>query len=261
MKRAGATAGIVGLIATVTMLTGAPAVPLAAKPASPAPPVARAGTTYHYATAVPQTLTTKATGAAATFTVHHPKQVRSGSHSLAEIAVAAPNLNFTYVEAGWTVESGQPTRLFVFWWRNGKPHCYNFGCGFVDRGKGLRPGVALKAGSTIRLAWKHKSGKWWLFVNGKQSGFYPDRLWDGKFTGTKWFQVFGEVAHGSGHALCEDMGNGKLPSNTTSAKVTEVRFFNGAPVQLSTSTTDSGNNYRLRITSKTSFRYGGPGDC
>jgi hypothetical protein len=257
----GAAVGIAGLIGTLTTLAGPPVVPLAGLPsAQPAPPAARAAATYHYAEAVPQALTTAATGAAATFTVHHPKQVGGGSHSLAEIAVAPASGVFTYVEAGWTVEPGQKTRLFVFWWRNGNPHCYDFGCGFVDRGQGLRPGTALKAGSTIRLAWKHKDAKWWLFVNGKQSGFYPDRLWEGTFTKTKWFQVFGEVAHGSGR-LCEDMGNGKLPGDATSAKITEVQYLDGPPVQLSAGTTDAANNYRLKVTSANSFRYGGPGNC
>ena len=150
--------------------------------------------------------------------------------------------------------------MFVFWWRNGTPHCYNFGCGFVDRGRGLRPGSVLKPGSKIRLAWKHRDAKWFLFVNGRQSGFYPDRLWRGTFTGTKWFQVFGEVADGGGR-LCEDMGNGKLPGNPRSAKVTDVAYLGGPAVRLSAGHTDPRNHYRLKITSSNSFRYGGPGNC
>jgi hypothetical protein len=260
MTRTGVAVGIAGLVGTMTILMGAPAVPLAAQQ-PPSPPAARASATYHYAAATPQVLTTKATGAVATFTVHHPAQVRAGDHSLAEIAVAPNSTQFTYVEAGWTVEPGQKTRLFVFWWRNGNPHCYNFGCGFVDRGRGLRPGSALKAGTRIRLAWKHRDAKWWLFVDGRQSGYYPDRLWKGTFTGTKWFQVFGEVAHGGGHPLCEDMGNGKLPSNPLSAKITELAYLGGPAVKLSAGLTDPGNNYRLKLTSANSFRYGGPGNC
>ena len=217
MKRTGKAAGIAGRGRNVdaaggrarrTSRRGAGAAG-AARTASPSGRAAAA--TYHYAEATPQRLRTKRTGAVATFTVHHPRQVRRGSHSLVELAVAPNSVTRTYVEAGWIVTPGRKTRLFVFWWRNGTPHCYNFGCGFVDRGKGLRPGSVLKPGSKIRLAWKHRDAKWFLIVNGRQSGFYPDRLWRGTFTGTKWFQVFGEVADGGGR-LCEDMGNGRLPT-------------------------------------------------
>jgi len=263
MRRTGTIAGVAGLVATLTLLTGTPAVPLAAGPVPPTPPggrAAAAATTYHYAEATPQRLMTKRTGAVATFTVHHPRQVGRGSHSLAELAVAPNSVTRSFVETGWIVDPGRRTRLFVFWWRNGKPHCYNFGCGFVDRGRGLRPGSALRAGTSIRLAWKHRNAKWFLFVNGRQSGFYPDRLWRGTFTGTKWFQVFGEIADGGGR-LCEDMGNGRRPVNPRSAKISDVAYLGGPAVRLSPGHTDGPNHYRLKITSSNSFRYGGPGNC
>ena len=260
MRRTGTAAAIAGLIAVSTVLAGAPAVPLVAGPVPPAPPTGRAAAaTYHYAEAIPQRLRTKRTGAVATFTVHHPRQVGSGSHSLAELAVAPNAETRSYVEAGWIVSPGRRTRLFIFWWRNGKPHCYNFGCGFVDRGRGMRPGTALRVGSSIRLAWKHRNAKWFLFVNGKQSGFYPDRLWGGTFTGTKWFQVFGEIADGV--VGVKGTPGATIPVNPRSAKVTDVAYVDGPPVRLSVGHTTPRNNYRVKMTSSNSFRYGGPGRC
>ena len=57
------------------------------------------------------------------------------------------------------------------------------------------------------------------------------------------------------------MGNGKLPTNPASARVTDVAYVDGPAVTLSAGHTDARNHYRLRITSANSFRYGGPGNC
>jgi Neprosin len=205
------------------------------------------------------------TNLAATFTVHHPAQVVNNSkradHSLGEMAVRAPNLKFTYVEAGW-LQSGTKTKpqLFVFWWSNGNAHCYNFGCGFVRAGTGIRPGSTLSPGTHIRLSWSHHDQKWWLSVNGKTSGYYPDKLWDGKFTRAEGVQIFGEVAIRKGHPGCDDMGNGRWPSSPKAAKVFDVTYGSGT-VALSKGNVTAPNRYDLILTGNGSFRYGGPGDC
>lgn len=202
---------------------------------------------------------------AATFTVHHPAQVvntpKRADHSLAEMAVRAPHPDFTYVEAGW-LQSGTKTKpqLFVFWWRNGNGHCYNFGCGFVRAGHGIRPGSTLSPGTKIRLQWSHHNHKWWLSVNGKTSGYYPDKLWDGKFTKAEGVQIFGEVAARKGFRACDDMGNGRRASNPKSAKVFDVSYNKGT-VALSKGTLTAPKRYGLTLTGNGSFRYGGPGVC
>jgi len=253
-------------------MVAALAAPLTTSPPPPAPPgqpgastwyQARSSTAYEYkyAAARTQTLRYAARGGSATFTVHHPSQVSTGDHSLVELAVPAPNLYFSYIEAGWVVAPGEPTRLFVFWWRNGEGHCYDFGCGFVSRGPGLKPGDRLTVGSKIRLTWAHRNHRWWLVVNGRRSGFYPDRLWDGRFTRTTWFQVFGEIAHRTDHSLCEDMGTGRTPSENGSGWVGKVSFVDGPNVHLDEMVADTADNYGLTLRSQNSLRYGGPGHC
>jgi hypothetical protein len=225
-----------------------------------------AGFTYYYAEAF-QSFSAGAfrSHLAATFTVHHPAQVvnspKRTDHSLAEIAVRAPHLKFTYVEAGWR-QAGTKTKpqLFVFWWRHGHAQCYNFGCGFVRAGHGLRPGRPLNPGVRIRLSWRHHNHKWWLAVNGKTSGYYPDKLWHGNFTRAKRVQLFGEVAVKKGFRGCDDMGNGRWPKNAKSAKVFNIDYDRGM-VALHKGTVTAPKRYRLTLTSKSSFRYGGPSIC
>jgi len=270
MAFSGALAAFAGLsMITTGVLTLA--APLNSSAPPPTPPTHAAGdratyrsssdTTYKYAAVGTQSLLHAARGGSATFTVHHPRQVWSGDHSLAEIAVRAPGRQFNYVEAGWIVTPGEPTRLFIFWWRDGQGHCYNFGCGFVSKGPGLQPGTRLTLGSKLRLTWSHRNHRWWLVVNGRRSGYYPDRLWDGTFTGTKWFQVFGEIAHQPDQSLCDDMGTGRTPWVPGSGWAGRVSFVDGPNVHLSREVAAPADNYGLRLTSQNSIRYGGPGRC
>ncbi|MGH3498557.1 MAG: neprosin family prolyl endopeptidase [Nocardioidaceae bacterium] len=203
---------------------------------------------------------------AASFTVHHPRQVPIGStrndHSLVEMAVRAPNQHFSYIEAGWIVNGGNHApQLFVFWWRNGQPHCYNFGCGFHRAGTGIRPGATLHTGSVIRLGWVHARHAWWLRVNGRISGYYPDRKWNGTFTRAGSVQIFGEVATNRGIRVCDDMGNGRFARSPRAAQVFQVAYTGGPPVRLRRGNVNAPRLYTLRRNSHHSFRYGGPGQC
>lgn len=210
----------------------------------------------------------KPKGLTAKFTVHKPKQVkwRRGDHSLAEVAIARPGSNPkrpSYIEAGWVRGNGhRKTRLFVFWWGlKGKPHCYNLKCkGFVRKGKGKRPGAVLKPGSKIKLSWKHKRNRWNLYVNGKRSGYYPDRLWKNRFDSIGWAQLFGEVAHGGGRGRCADMGNGKRARKHKGARVWDIKLH-GTDRKANFSKWGAGNGYKFKRVSRKAFRYGGPGPC
>lgn len=243
----------------VALLAVPPGVAAASDSDGRADPGRRAAWVYSYSEAYSQYAT--ANGAGARFSVHKPKQIpRGGDHSLAEIAIR-PGDSGHIIEAGWTVEAGRGVRLFVFWWKNDNPRCYNFGCGFVDRGPGIRPGTRLKPGTSIDLAWRHTNGKWWLIVNGKRSGFYRDRQWNGQFEKAGLIQVFGEVVHRRGERLCHDMGNGLPASNRRAARISDVRFLGGPDVQLTRGRVDRHNRYTFAMTSPTSFRYGGRGLC
>lgn len=232
--------------------------------ATPAP-VQRGGATgYHYGATYTQALPADnlSRGVRAIFTVHRPKEVkgRKGQHSIGQIAVGDTS-NRAFVEAGWRKYTDGP-RLFVFWRpADGSGTCYNFGRGFRDRGPGKRPGSMLKPGSKITIGFKFSHRKWWLIVNGKKSGYYPARLWDGNFTRSDYSSIFGEVFVKPSQRLCADMGNGKRAKKRSSAKVTNVQFYGGPAVQLAVSPASDRRNYSVRLTGDNSFRYGGPGRC
>jgi Neprosin len=232
-------------------------------PTPPGEPIA-SGTKFHYAEATTQHLIDDfAEGASATFTVELPGQVPGmgrQDHSLAEIAVESPALDQSFVEAGWIVENNNNPKLFVFWWKHGNPQCYNE-CGYVQDGRGLQPGTTLEVGSVITLKWRHHNSKWWLYVNGDKSGYYPDKQWKGEFTSTTLVKVFGEVAIDKGVPVCDDMGNGLPPTDADAASVTFVSFVEGPPVKLVKGVETPKHNYTVELTGDTSMRYGGPGDC
>lgn len=219
---------------------------------------AAAGYNYFYASAQSQNVS-RARGAKARFTVHQPSQVQlPGEHSLAEIAIRGPRSG-DMVEAGWRTDATGRTRLFVYWWKNGQPQCYN-GCGFVERGRGIKPGTVLEAGSAINLKWVFKRGKWKLKVNGDLAGFYPKRLWDGRFKRPKLVQVFGEVVSSSLRP-CANMGNGRSAWRRGSATIRRVNFVKGPRMKLRQGVTSSDSGYSVRMLNRRALRYGGSGLC
>ena len=216
---------------------------------------------YYYAAAATQQLDQGlAKGASATLVVEAPKQVRKG-HSLAEIAVESPAMDYSYIEAGWIVNPHQRPQLFIFWWDQGVPKCYNQGCGYVADGPGLQPGATLEKHATLSLTWQHKAHKWVLMVNDRRSGYYPDDQWTGDFERTGFAQVFGEVAVKDGDPVCTDMGDGKVGTDPKAATINDVAFIAGPAVTLQYDLDDPAHNYLLDIRSDTAMGYGGPGVC
>ena len=205
-------------------------------------------------------------GLSATFTVHRPKQVRwrRGDHSLAEVAIARPGNRKrpSYIEAGWVRGNGhKKTRLFVFWWGlKGQPKCYNMRCkGFVRSGKGLRPGAVLKPGTKIRIKWVHRKNRWNLIVNGKRSGYYPDRLWKNRFNRIGFAQLFGEVAY-KNRGRCIDMGTGRFPTKRRGAAISKIRVHGKSKANFRR-WNHKPRQYRYKRITRRGFRYGGPGPC
>lgn len=236
------------------------AVLLALLPAATTQPAAAGsvGYNYFYASAQSQNVS-RARGAKARFTVHRPSQVQlPGEHSLAEIAIRGRDRG-DMVEAGWRTDATGVTRLFVYWWKDGQPQCYN-GCGFVERGRGIKPGTALQPGSAITLKWVFKRGKWKLKVNGDLAGFYPKRLWNGHFKRPALVQVFGEVVTSSLRP-CLNMGNGRQAWQRGSASIRRVKFIKGPKMRLSQGVTSSDAGYSVRMLNRRALRYGGGGLC
>jgi hypothetical protein len=233
-------------------------------PAAPAPAVVTIGNTDFYYAAAYQYLDAPAPGFQATFTVENPAQVRSSRrsthHSLGQIGVGQRS-DRSQLEAGWTRERGTP-RLFVFRRpADGSGTCYNK-CGFVKKGPGKKPGAKVEPGSTLTVGFQHVGKRWWLLVNGKRSGFYPDRLWKGRtFTGTDLSQVWGEVTVDHGKAPCVDMGNGTSPLAGPAAQITAVTWIGGPPTALAISSQTDAGLYDAVLTGADSMAYGGPGAC
>ncbi len=152
-------------------------------------------------------------------------------------------------------------RLFIFWWDQGTPKCYDLGCGFVLKGPGLQPGTTLPTGSSLSLGWRHKHHKWWLTVDGQRSGYYPDDQWTAGFPAAGFMQVFGEVAVDQGFPVCDDMGNGKPAARSRAASVTDAAFAGGPSMALKLDIEDPDFGYTVKVTGQDSMRYGGPGLC
>jgi hypothetical protein len=200
------------------------------------------------------------TGVGGTFSVHKPGDLRRGEHSLAEISLHMPGAWGNIIEVGWRRYLGR-TRLFVFRWNHNNPACYDR-CGFQPRGLGKKPGSRLRPGSYVRFEWRHHHHRWNLYVNGRWSGFYPDRLWNGNFRRVGTTQLFGEVTfRRNGVGRCIDMGNGKRP-RYRSARVFKIQYVRtNAGYRAGQRQVTAPRLYNFTRPTPRSFKYGGPGPC
>ena len=134
------------------------------------------------------------------------------------------------------------------------------GAASAPRVRDYSQGQQLTPDTEITLAFEHDGNRWWLKVDGKRSGYYPDRLWRGRFRGTDFAQLYGEVVTGAKQRVCADMGNGLLARNPKAAYMKDVEWLDGPPVRLHKATTvHEVHPYTYQQTSPNSFRYGGPG--
>lgn len=196
-------------------------------------------------------------GTRADITVAKPNLAPGDDHTLAEIAVESAD-GQQIVEVGWTVGAGDPEpRLFVYHWVNNQETCYN-GCGYVQTSTRHTPGEKLPLGvQEFRI--QHFSGRWNLGYGGEWFGYFPDSLWDGRYTSSGLVQWFGEVNAASSTRTCTDMGNGQ-PASSNSAASFKISFFNGASVNTDTYATNS-SFYSIRKQDSQTLRFGGGGAC
>jgi Neprosin len=201
-------------------------------------------------------------GVAAQLTVAKPKLGAADWHSLAEIAVQSAD-GQQVVEVGWNVDrvtnGDENTHLFVYHWVDGKATCYN-GCDFVPyAGATIAPGATLAADVIKPFGIQYSAGNWWIAYDSAWIGYFPDKIWNSTFTKGGLVQVFGEIA-ASSTAPCTEMGNGKIPDDTTAAaKFGSVTYVNGPTVVLGVTAT-SARYPTYQVTDRT-FRYGGPAAC
>lgn len=229
------------------------------------------GPAYRYAGGRQASIT--AEGVSANVRIAKPFLSTAEYHSLGEIAAIKNIGGFRQiVEVGWNVDrvvNGGSTEphLFVYHWVNDTTSCYN-GCGWVDyNGGGLDAGASMASlvGTAVKMAIQYSDGKWWITVNEKKIGYFPESIWATAgvtgFNNMSETQLFGEVVVEDGVSECSDMGTGQFASSSSAAYFASTAYINGpASANLATFATSSARwSAQLASGSTRTFYYGGPG--
>jgi hypothetical protein len=240
---------------------------------------------YYFYGAAAQTLAAgqSATSLAANLHIENTQlDTVNDAHTLGEIAVRSHD-GMQTVEVGTTVDpavcgAGNSPCLFVFWWKNGVPQCYN-GCGWVDYAPTVRnagASLAVHVGLQKRFQITYSGGAWWVAYDGQWIGYYPATEWSNAvpsgpgvtFTSGGLFQGFYEVAtKAAGDATpCTDMANGLLASNGSAGRVGSISMTGTAPGAIVNNFPAYTQNvpvspvvYSAATVSATTVRAGGPG--
>jgi hypothetical protein len=171
-------------------------------------------------------------GSWANLTIEKPRLAEGDFHTLAEISVESGGETPHAVEVGWTVDRGvngdSDPHLFVYYWKDGVPICYN-ACGFTMYSKTVKPGDTLPVGESKRFGIQHSGGAWWIAYDSEWIGYFSDKNWESRFTKGSVTQWFGEVA-ASTLTPCTQMGNGKLATNGSAARIGSISMTNGPTV-------------------------------
>jgi hypothetical protein len=213
-------------------------------------------------------------GAQANLTVHRPTLAPNDAHTLAEIAVSSAD-HRQIAEVGWTVDrlvnGDADVHLFVYYWVNAEPTCYN-SCGFVvDPAAAYRPGDRLPVSDTPqKFAIVHRSAPsagWWVMAMGAWIGHFPDTLWSKagvSYTEAGLVQWFGEVNTSDPDGPCSDMGNGLPGSAPGAAAFTDIGLTVASGAErrgdISLGYITDSQLYSAGGQTSTSVRYGGQGD-
>jgi hypothetical protein len=206
-----------------------------------------------------------ADGAYANLVIGKPYLADGDYHTLAEISVQSAD-GQQIVEVGWnvdrTVNGDSDPHLFVYHWVDRKESCYN-ACGWQQYSSTIKPGDTLPVGYSKRFGIMHYNNAWWVVYDTEWIGYFPDDLWDGRYTRSGLQQFFGEVA-ASTTKPCTDMGTGVSPSNDNAARVGSIAEIDGGYVDTNVNLNirGIGGVYPAPIPLSTrTFRYGGGGAC
>jgi hypothetical protein len=195
-----------------------------------------AATTHRFYAYASQTVDSE--GAFATLTIAKPTLAPGDEHSLAEIAVSAPasapspddpdqiRAPSNIVEVGWNVSRNiygdDEPHLFVYSWTNGVQGCYNT-CNFLSYAGAVKPGTALKPGSSKQFGIRVFEGHWYVYYDRVAIGVFPASTWAAyPFTKIKTAQWFGEITAKVAQS-CTQMGTGVRPVADATAGAAEMR--------------------------------------
>ncbi|KAA2252421.1 DUF239 domain-containing protein [Solihabitans fulvus] len=221
------------------------------------------GSCYSYVTGRQHTTTS---GAGVTMYQAAPANVSANGHSLQELALQNTNSTTTAdtVEIGWTIDPGTygdyQTHLFVFFWINGQPQCYNAGCGFVQVSSTVTAGMTLTPGTYGSFALRNYNGDWWAYYNNVPFGYFPGSEWGGAFTTAHTVSAFGEVSAPS-QPSCTQMGDGVFGSQSGASSISNYQLYGSSSQPYFAVTATDPSYYDAGSATPTSFRLGGPGGC
>ena len=206
-----------------------------------------------------------ADGAYANLVIGKPYLDSGDYHTLAEISVQSAD-GQQIVEVGWnvdrTVNGDSDPHLFVYHWVDRKESCYN-ACGWQQYSSTIKPGDTLPVGSSKRFGIMHYNDAWWVVYDTEWIGYFPDALWDGRYTRSGLQQFFGEVA-ASTTKPCTDMGTGSPATSENAARIGSIAEIDGGYVDTNVNLNirGIGGVYPAPIPLSTrTFRYGGGGAC
>ncbi|MFI5494444.1 neprosin family prolyl endopeptidase [Actinoplanes sp. NPDC051859] len=213
---------------------------------------------FHYAVG---SQTGETDGTWANLSIAKPELDHDDYHTLAEITVQSAD-GRQIVEVGWTVDrtvnGDDDPHLFVYYWKNREPSCYN-ACGFeVYKTASIKPGDTLPTGVQKRFGIQHANGVWWIAYDSEWIGYFPDRLWDYTYTRGGYTQWFGEVAAASADP-CSDMGNGLPMLDGSASRIGTISMTNGPEPRANVRSTSP--HYSVYALSERTFRFGGVGAC
>ena len=200
-------------------------------------------------------------GAFGTFTVKKPLVVQSTEISKAAVQSLGA-FGGNSVEVGWRVDPGlfgdRLPHLYVGHSVHSIVQCPD-ACGFRQFDANLRPGAVLTVDSVHQFEIEQFQGNWWIGDGPTWIGFFPNSLFNNEFVQAGSTQWMGTVLV-DGSLSCTEMGNGKFASDSTAATITNVGYFAGPAVSISTVAQDP-NRYSAAVFNGSSLRFGGPGAC
>lgn len=225
---------------------------------------------YYYAEARSEI---QADGAGFYTSVHRPDRIDHGSndHTLNEVAVRGGINGEDYVEAGWRVSPGDygdsDPHLFVFYWVDREPGCWDNQCGWVQTSHKYFPGqnLASLVGREIYIGFTLVDGKWWAWLDDEWLGYYPGEIWNDNFNKPTQALWYGEVATASSKEPKIEMGNGLLPIQPGAATIRMLCEYHAQSGECSNmgdyelSPQAATNCYDIQHTGPGEFGYGGSG--
>jgi hypothetical protein len=201
-------------------------------------------------------------------------------HSLAAMYVAsmAKGQLVNGVEVGWAVSPvtyvDEEPHLFAFVMRNGKQDdkCWPTptSCGWHAAagathhlGEYLQPA----AGSGVEHAFgiHYSGGNWWVGFDNQWIGYFAGSYWGSSFTKGTRVSWYGEVEMWGTSPACTAMGDGKYGSQSGSAKIGSMGYWNASGAftwahPTASNVTGNANFYNMgNHLSASWMTYGGPG--